>query len=67
LQLDDPQVHPAPLWGHQGFAYGAVNGVFFDAQGNGFAALNSGSGERRYGHLAAVNRGLIDALLPKGE
>lgn len=67
LQIEDPSVHPAALWGHQGFAYGAVNGVFFDAEGNGFAALNSGSGEKRYGHLAAVNRSLIAALLPKGE
>lgn len=47
------------LWGHQGFAYGAVNGVFFDAQGNGFAALNSGTSERRLGHLALINRDLI--------
>lgn len=67
LKLEDPAVHTAALWGHQGFAYGAVNGVFFDAEGNGFAALNSGSGERRYGHLAAVNRSLIAALMPKGE
>ena len=67
LQLEDAAVHPATLWGHQGFAYGAVNGVFFDAEGNGFAALNSGSGEMRFGHLAAVNRSLIAALLPKGE
>lgn len=47
------------LWGHQGFAYGAVNGVFFDAQGNGFAALNSGVSEQRTGHLALINRDLI--------
>jgi len=63
LQVDDPQILSRPLWGHQGFAYGAVNGVFFDEEGNGFAALNSGSGEGRLGHLAAVNRGLINALL----
>ena len=65
LQLDDRKVYHRPLWGHQGFAYGAVNGVFFDEEGNGFAALNSGAGERRFGHLAAVNRSLITALLPK--
>lgn len=63
LSLDDAQVLDRPLWGHQGFAYGAVNGVFFDEAGNGFAALNSGAGERRYGHLASVNRRLISALL----
>lgn len=63
LSLDDAQVLNRPLWGHQGFAYGAVNGVFFDVDGNGFAALNSGAGEKRFGHLAAVNRSLITALL----
>lgn len=63
LSLDDAQVLDRPLWGHQGFAYGAVNGVFFDAEGNGFAALNSGAGEKRFGHLAAANRSLINALL----
>lgn len=60
LQLEDSRVYPAPLWGHQGFAYGAVNGVFFDAQGNGFASLTSGVSERRIGHLALINRDLIE-------
>lgn len=59
LQIDDDRIDPQPLWGHQGFAYGAVNGVFFDAQGNGFACLNSGTSERRMGHLALINRDLI--------
>ncbi|MBE5802330.1 MAG: beta-lactamase family protein [Clostridiales bacterium] len=67
LQLEDPSVYARPLWGHQGFAYGAVNGVFFDAEGNGFAALNSGAAERRRGHLACVNEALIGALMPKME
>ena len=53
-------VYPDALWGHQGFAYGAVNGVFFDKQGNGFASLNSGASEQRCGHLALVNRDLIN-------
>ena len=33
--------------------------VFFDAQGNGFVCLNSGTSERRTGHLAMINRDLI--------
>ena len=41
-------------------SYGAVNGVFFDEDGNGFAALNSGASERRTGHLALINRDLIN-------
>ncbi len=67
LQLEDDSVYHRPLWGHQGFAYGAVNGVFFDEDGNGFAALNSGCGEQRIGHLALVNRDLIRALMPQKE
>ncbi len=59
LQIDDKRIYPEPLWGHQGFAYGAVNGIFFDAQGNGFVCLNSGASERRIGHLALINRDLI--------
>lgn len=60
FQINDPAVYPKPLWGHQGFAYGAVNGVFFDEDGNGFAALNSGASEQRIGHLALINRDLIN-------
>ena len=59
LQLEDPRVCAKTLWGHQGFAYGAVNGVFFDAEGSGFVCLNSGASERRWGHLALINRDLI--------
>lgn len=59
FELDDPKISKCKLWGHQGFAYGAVNGVFFDAEGNGFASLNSGCSERRMGHLALINRDLI--------
>lgn len=60
FQINDPAIYPKPLWGHQGFAYGAVNGVFFDQDGNGFAALNSGASEQRIGHLALINRDLIN-------
>lgn len=59
LKLDDPAIVKRPLWGHQGFAYGAVNGVFFDDEGSGFACLNSGVSEQRQGHLAVINRDLI--------
>ena len=59
FELDDPKITSSKIWGHQGFAYGAVNGVFFDAQGNGFASLNSGCSEQRLGHLALINRDLI--------
>lgn len=59
LKLEDPAIVKKPLWGHQGFAYGAVNGVFFDEEGSGFACLNSGVSEQRQGHLAVISRDLI--------
>lgn len=65
LQLEDQAISARTLWGHQGFAYGAVNGVFFDAEGNGFASLNSGVSERRIGHLALINRDLIRLWMKK--
>jgi len=39
--------------------------VFFDAEGNGFASLNSGVSERRIGHLALINRDLIRLWMKK--
>lgn len=66
FKLEDSRIHSEPLWGHQGFAYGAVNGVFFDAHGNGFVSLTTGVSERRLGHLALVNRGLIQWAAQKG-
>ena len=63
FQMDDPSVCARTLWGHQGFAYGAVNGVFFDREGNGFVCLNSGASEQRTGHLSCLNRDLIALLL----
>ncbi len=66
LCLEDQRVCPQTLWGHQGFAYGAVNGVFFDEASNGFAMLNNGASEQRTGHLALVNRDLIRLFWTKG-
>jgi len=63
LEVEDAAIHPTRLHGHQGFAYGAVNGVFFDDKGNGFASLNSGASEMRIGHLSCLNRDLIRVLL----
>lgn len=67
LVIRDPALGDRVLYGHQGFAYGSVNGVFFDEDGNGFAAFNSGASERRIGHLSRLNRELIACLLaPRG-
>lgn len=66
LEIQDEGICPKPVWGHQGFAYGAVNGVFFDETGSGFAMLNSGASEQRAGHLALINRDLIKLLMCEG-
>ena len=66
LEVDDRAIHPVRLNGHQGFAYGAVNGVFFDDRGNGFASLNNGASEKRVGHLSCLNRDLIRICLADG-
>jgi CubicO group peptidase (beta-lactamase class C family) len=63
FKLEDRSVSPRRLYGHQGFAYGAVNGFFFDERGNGFVSFNSGASERRTGRLSLMNRDLIRALL----
>jgi len=55
LSLDDRRISPTPLYGHQGFAYGAVNGVFFDDAGDGFVSLNSGASNRRVGEQSCLN------------
>ncbi len=63
FSLSDPQVLARRVYGHQGFAYGAVNGFFFDEQGNGFVSFNSGASEQRVGRLSCLNRDLIRCLL----
>ncbi len=65
LMMDEPAICPHRVWGHQGFAYGAVNGVFFDEEGSGFVCLNSGASEQRLGHLALINRDLIRLWMKK--
>ena len=64
FRLTDATLLNRPIYGHLGFAYGAVNSFFFDEEGNGFAMLTSGTSERRVGHLSAVNRALIPWLMP---
>ena len=63
LELRDEQVSPHTLYGHQGFAYGAVNGCFFTDAGDGFVSLNNGASEARVGHLSLLNRDLIRLFL----
>lgn len=61
--LNDLSISNSILWGHQGFAYGSVNGIFINNNGDGFVQLNNGASEERVGHLAVLNKELISALL----
>ena len=63
FQLNSPTISNRRLWGHQGFAYGAVNGAFMDEHGSGFVLLNNGASEQRIGHLAIINRDLIKMFM----
>ncbi len=66
VELDDPSLSANKLYGHQGFAYGATESVFYQEDtGNGFVFLNGGASEARTGHLACVSRDLIIWALGK--
>jgi CubicO group peptidase (beta-lactamase class C family) len=66
--LEDQKLCPGRVFGHQGFAYGAAEGVFYhEGTGNGLVFLGSGASELRRDNLACVNRDLIAwALRPQG-
>jgi CubicO group peptidase (beta-lactamase class C family) len=66
--MEDQKLCPGRVFGHQGFAYGAAEGVFYhEGTGNGLVFLNSGASELRRDNLACVNRDLIAwALGPQG-
>lgn len=62
--LRDAGVCPRPLYGHQGMAYGAVHGLFFDpARQRGVALLTTGASEARRGVLADLNAAVLSLLL----
>ncbi|MGN0779994.1 MAG: serine hydrolase domain-containing protein [Aristaeellaceae bacterium] len=58
--LDSPDISHQRLLGHQGFAYGCVDGAFVE-QGSGRQVifLNGGSSECRQGRLGLVNRDIL--------
>ena len=58
--LDEPRVCERPLYGHQGMAYGAVHGLFFDPDAEkGLVLLTAGASEARRGVLADLNFDLM--------
>ena len=67
LQASDSRLCAGTVYGHQGIAYGAVNGVFWNDKGDGYAMLCSGASERRLGHLTRLNRDLIRLMMNETE
>ena len=62
--LQEPRIGPRPLFGHQGMAYGAVHGLFFDPLlGRGLALLTTGASEARQGVLSDINLAVLSFLL----
>lgn len=62
--IRDETINQNIVYGHQGLAYGAVNGVFFDpVKQKGFALLTGGASVARKYVLADLNRDLIRLLI----
>ncbi len=58
--LNRPEISDCLLFGHQGFAYGCVDGAFIEEKtGRAVVFLNGGASEARDGRLALVNRDLL--------
>ena len=59
LIVRDPRLGGEAVYGHQGYAYGCVDGAFFSADGRTLVHLNGGASEARTGRLGLLNRDLI--------
>ena len=58
--LHRPDISPYLLVGHQGFAYGCVDGAFIEPEtGRAMVFLNGGASEAREGRLGLCNRDLL--------
>lgn len=58
--VEDQEICPQKLYGHQGLAYGAVHGLFYDpAAQKGVVILTAGCSEARNGVLADVNKAIM--------
>lgn len=64
--LDRPDLSPRRIFGHQGFAYGCVDGAFFEEGTNRqLIFLNGGCSEAREGRLGLCNKELLQWALQK--
>lgn len=64
--LNRSELSPRRLLGHQGFAYGCVDGAFIEEEtGRMVIFLNGGASEARQGKLGLVNRDVLKWALTK--
>ena len=60
LIIRDPSLSDSRILGHQGFAYGCVDGAFWEeSTGRLLITLNGGCSEARTGRLGLSNRDFI--------
>ena len=60
LRINDPSLSGSVIYGHQGFAYGCVDGAFWEeSTGRSVIILNGGAGEARTGRLGLLNRDIL--------
>lgn len=60
LRISDPSLSGSVIYGHQGFAYGCVDGAFWEeSTGRSVIMLNGGAGEARTGRLGLLNRDIL--------
>lgn len=60
VMVEDPALSDHRLLGHQGFAYGCVDGMFVEeGTGRQVIFLNGGSSERRHGRMGMVNHDIL--------
>lgn len=64
--IDNPDISSHRIFGHQGFAYGCVDGAFFEEGTNRQVIfLNGGCSEARQGRLGLCNKALLQWALQK--
>lgn len=60
LRISDPALSDGNIYGHQGFAYGCVDGAFWEENtGRSVIMLNGGADEARTGRLGLLNRDIL--------
>ena len=64
IRFSLPELPDMPIMGHQGFAYGCVDGAFF-TKNQQVIFLNGGASELRTGRLGMVNRDVLRYALVK--